>query len=274
MQSDVSSPGPFTSRHIGYKNFPGWRHIRALLLSGCALLVLLPGQRLFPQSGDSASVNNLQASPPAFEVASIRAHKPGYWPSFERRQFTADGFTWLNAQVQAMIVYAYDLRDPKLGPNLIPGAPKWIRPDWYDIRAKFSATDTEKMSRLNAHQREAYQRELVRSLLADRFNLKAHLIAKPSLAYNLVIAKNGPKNLKEAASGEPSEIEWVDAGYGQYHSVPLDALVMLLQMQEDCPVVDKTGLKGKYDFVLKWERAPETMPPPGTSRNFSHALHF
>ena len=40
---------------------------------------------------------------------------------------------------------------------------------------------------------------------------------------------------------------------------------MLLEMQEDCPVVDKTGLKGAYDFELKWERNPATMPPPGTS---------
>jgi uncharacterized protein (TIGR03435 family) len=40
---------------------------------------------------------------------------------------------------------------------------------------------------------------------------------------------------------------------------------MLLQMVEDCPVVDKTGLKGRYDFELKWERTPETMSPPGTT---------
>jgi uncharacterized protein (TIGR03435 family) len=202
---------------------------------------------------------------PSFEVVSIRAHERGYWPSFERHQFTRDGFEWLNTQAQGMIVYAYDLRDPKLGPNLIPGAPKWIRSDWYDIRAKLSASDIEKISKLNRHERDAYQRELLQSLLIDRFRLKAHLVSKPSLAYELIVAKNGPKKIKEAAAGESSSIDWVDAGYGQYHAVPLDALTMLLQMQEDCPVVDKTGLKGQYDFELKWERPAETMPPPGTS---------
>jgi bla regulator protein blaR1 len=30
-------------------------------------------------------------------------------------------------------------------------------------------------------------------------------------------------------------------------------------------VVDKTGLTGKYDFELKWDRNPATMPPAGTS---------
>lgn len=228
--------------------------IRTLLLLGAsALLFVLPGQRLLSQ-------NNL----PSFEVASIRAHEAGYWPTFERRQFSSDGLTWLNTQAQGIIVYAYDLRDPKLGPNLIPGAPKWIRSDWYDIRAKLSAAEVEKMSKFDAHQRDAYQRELVRSLLAERFKFRAHLISKPSHTYELVIAKNGPKNIKEAGPAESPHVDWVDAGYGQYHSAPLDALVMLLKMQEDCPVVDKTGLKGIYDFELKWDRAPETISPPGT----------
>lgn len=201
---------------------------------------------------------------PAFEVVSIRAHEPGYWPSFERREFTADGLTWLNTQAQGLIVFAYNLRDPKLGPNLIPGAPKWIRSDWYDIRARLSAQDAETMARLNSQDKERFQRQLLRSVLLDRFKLKAHLVSKPSLSYELVIAKRGIK-IKEARPGESSGIDWIDAGDGLYHAVPLDALVMLLQMQENCPVIDKTGLKGKYDFELKWERAPETMPAPGTS---------
>jgi len=202
---------------------------------------------------------------PSFEVISIRAHEPGYWPSFEHRGFTRDGFEWLNAQTQSIIVYAYDLRDPKLGPNLIPGAPKWIRSDWYDIRAKLSAANVEKMRQLNAHQKLVYQRQFLQALLLDRFNLRAHLISKPSLAYELVVAKHGPKNIKEAKPGESPGIDWVDAGYGQYHAVPIEALITLLQMQEDCPVIDRTGLKAAYDFELKWERAPETMPPPRTS---------
>ena len=228
--------------------------IRTLLLLGAsALLVVLPGQRLLSQ-------NTL----PSFEVASIRAHEAGYWPTFERRQFSSDRLIWLNTQAQGIIVYAYHLQDPKLGPNLIPGAPKWIRSDWYDIRAKLSAADVEKMSKLDVHQRDAYQRELVRSLLAERFKFRAHLISKPSLTYELVVAKNGPKNIRESGPAESPHVDWVDAGYGQYHSTSLDALVMLLKMQENCPVVDKTGLKGIYDFELKWERAPETTSPPGT----------
>lgn len=238
--------------------------------STCANAVLLlasfvQGVTSSAQQFPNPASENSQENLPSFDVVSIRAHEPGYWPSFERRQFTADGFTWLNAQAQGVIVYAYDLKDPKLGPSLIPGAPKWIRSDWYDIRARLSASDIEKMKKLNAPQQEEFQRELLRSVLADRFKFKAHLISKPSLAYELVVAKTGTKKITEAEPGESSGVDWADAGYGQYRAVPLDALIMLLKMQEDCSVIDRTGLKGKYDFELKWDRAPETMPPPGTS---------
>src|SRR3569833_2895141 len=147
-----------------------------------------------------------------------------------------------------MIVYAFDLHDPKLGPTLIPGAPKWIHSDWYDIRAKLSEADIEKMSKLHGSQLDASQRSLLKSVLLDRFKLRANLITRPSLAYELIVAKNGPKIIKESSAGETEGIEWVDAGYGRYHAVSLDALIMMLQMQENCPVFDKTGLRGRYDF--------------------------
>ena len=225
----------------------------------CLLCVGLHAQAQAPISPSSdASRTPL----PSFEVVSIRTHEPGYWPTFERKTFTADGFTWLNTQAQGVIVYAYHLRDPKLGPNLIPGAPKWIRSDWYDIRARLSSSDSEKMKTLNTKEHDEFQRQLLQSLLADRFHLKAHLVSKLSLAYELVVARGGPR-IREASPDESNGIDWIDVGYGRYHGVPLEALVMLLRMQEDCPVVDRTGLKGRYDFELKWERTPETMPPPG-----------
>jgi len=229
-----------------------------LLVSICVANISSSAEQL-----STAVPEKAQEHLPSFEVVSIRAHEPGYWPSFERREFTADGLTWLNTQTQGLIVYAYNLRDPKLGPNLIPGAPKWIRSDWYDIRARLSAQDVETMSTLSSQDKERFERQLLRSVLVDRFRLKAHLVSKLSLSYELVVSKAGTK-IREAGLGEAPGVDWIDAGDGLYHAVPLDALVMLLQMQENCPVIDKTGLKGKYDFELKWERTPETMPAPGT----------
>jgi uncharacterized protein (TIGR03435 family) len=200
---------------------------------------------------------------PAFEVISIHGHPPGYWPTFERKSFSRVGFNWRNATAQAIIVYAYDLRDPKLGPNLIPVAPKWIRSEWYDISARLSEADAEKLSKMQPKECDAYQRQLLQSLLIDRFNLKAHLISKESRAYELVVDKNGPRNLDRPHSGEEEGIDWVDSGDGQYHAVHLNALITLLQMLLDCPVEDRTGLSDTYDFELKWERDPETFRSTG-----------
>ena len=202
---------------------------------------------------------------PSFEVISIHGHPLGYWPTAETRGFSRVGFRWRNATTQAIIVYAYDLRDPKLGPNLIPGAPKWIRSEWYDISARLSETDIDKLNKMQPKDRDTYERELLQSLLMDRFSLQAHLALKESRAYELVVDKNGPRNLTRPRSGEEEGIDWIDSGDGQYDAVHLNALVTLLQMLLDYPVEDRTGLSGTYDFELKWERDPETFRSSGFS---------
>jgi bla regulator protein BlaR1 len=237
----------------------GFRSLTAVLLF--AVIVQAPHVRAQIQTHD------LGSKAPSFEVVSIRGYKSGYWPtspSSLEPSFTADGFTWKNAQTQGLITYAYDLRDPKLQVGLIPGAPKWIRSEWFDIRARFSDSDIEKMSKMKSVEREAYRRRLIQSLLADRFKLQAHLVSKEGLAYELVVMKGGPKNMKIATPGGPEGINAVDSGDLQYYGTPLEALLMILpQMLQDSPVIDKTGLTGKYDFELKWARDAETWRPTG-----------
>jgi len=221
-------------------------------------LAHLAGAQTIPSKGP--------ANRPAFEVISIRGHKPGYWPTFDRMQFTADGLTWMNAQPQSQITYAYDLRDPALQVGLIPGAPKWIRSEWFDIQARLSDSDIEKMRNMTPQERETFQRQLVQSLLADRFKFEAHIVPKEALAYELVVAKGGPKNMKPAASGESDGINTIDSGDLQYRGTSLAPLLLILpQMVEDCPIIDKTGLTGKYDFELKWERDPSTWKHTGAN---------
>lgn len=204
--------------------------------------------------------------PPHFEVVSIQAHQPGYWPTFEKMQFTTDGLNWTNALPQAMITYAYDLRDPKLQVSLIPGAPKWIRSEWFDIRAKLSDSDQEKVSKMKQAERDVYQRELVKSLLAERFKLECHLVSKETPGYELVVMRGGPKNMKQAAPGGREDIETIDNGDLRYSGTPLSALLLILpQMLEDRPVIDKTGLTGRYDFELKWARDASSWLPTGAN---------
>lgn len=235
---------------------------RALRSAGVWVLALLSLPAPLVWSQTLAQV--CQEKTLAFEVVSIRGHKSGYWPSFERQDFTPDGLDWVNVLPQTLITFAYDIRDPKLQVGLIPGAPKWIRSEWYDVRAKMSDSDFGRLKNVNSEIREACIRQMVRSLLADRFNLKLHLVSTESVGYELVVAKSGLKNFKVAPPDEPAGITAVDSGDLQYHNTPLTALLLILpQMLGDAPVVDKTGLTENYDFELKWER--ESSPMPGSA---------
>src|ERR1700721_380004 len=99
---------------------------------------------------------------------------------------------------------------------------------------------------------------MVRSLLTDRFKLTFHREQKVFSIYELQVAKGGPK-LKETAS-HPDDPAVVGPGvvYPQRIVLPgrnatMGNFVSLLQRAIlDRPVVDKTGLSGKYDFDLEW----------------------
>lgn len=233
-------------------------------LSYCAI-ILLGSLALGKPACTQSPVGGAAVSLPAFEVVSIRGHKPGYWPtSGPAPVFTADAFTWINAQPQAIITEAYDLRDPKLQVSRIPGAPEWIRNDWYDIRARLSESDRDKISKMDSKERDAYRRQLLQSLLIDRFKLASHFTFKQALAYELVVMKGGPKNMKTAAPGGPEGINAIDNGDLEYYGSTLEPLLMILpQMLQDRPVIDKTGLTGRYNFELKWARDADAWRPTG-----------
>jgi uncharacterized protein (TIGR03435 family) len=118
------------------------------------------------------------------------------------------------------------------------------------------------------------QRECLRALLADRFRLKIRRETKELPVYALVPAKGGPK-LKEskpndAAANPSGEKEarrpqgpMMRMGRGQImgQSASMEFLAQMLSQQLGRTVIDKTGLKGIYDFTLEW--TPDAGQGPG-----------
>lgn len=98
---------------------------------------------------------------------------------------------------------------------------------------------------------------MLRSLLTDRFKLTFHREAREFSIYQLELAKNGSK-LKETAA--PNDPPAVGPGvvYPQRIVLPArnatmgDFASLLQRAILDRPVVDKTGLPGRYDFDLEW----------------------
>jgi len=160
-----------------------------------------------------------------------------------------------------------------------------------------SATPLDRKSfDLEARIRESATKEqfrtMLQNLLEERFALKAHLETREFPAYALVVAKSGIK-LKEAVPGElapappavTSGPPWPELPKGRPTVIarvffadgyqvsrlrmqlePLSMLSRLLPKEDSLPVVDMTGLNGRYSFNLEYAtmapNAEQTAPEP------------
>jgi uncharacterized protein (TIGR03435 family) len=106
---------------------------------------------------------------------------------------------------------------------------------------------------------------MLQNMLADRCKLVVHRVPAEMPAFAVVLAKTGPK-LTEAATDEakPSgSIPFPGGGFitpynrGErprigFTSFSMDAFAQFLRRLAGAPVMDRTGLTGKYDISLNW----------------------
>jgi uncharacterized protein (TIGR03435 family) len=121
-------------------------------------------------------------------------------------------------------------------------------------------------------------RKMLQTLLADRFKLAIHREMKEMPVYALVADKNGPKLKESKADGECTVHAGPPTPSGRNYEATLsncaiDELVDQLRslLVSDRPVVDKTGLTGKYDIrmVATPEYKIRTQSEPGDISTFS-----
>jgi uncharacterized protein (TIGR03435 family) len=128
------------------------------------------------------------------------------------------------------------------------GGPKWIQ-DGYDINAK-------------AGQRIANEErmQMVQSLLADRFHLTMKKVNKQASLYEMVIAKSGSRlSPSKCHFGEDStcgRYTW-NANDISGTGIELADFASMLTDAVDFPVVDKTGMSGRFDVKLHWAPADD-----------------
>jgi len=219
-----------------------------------------------------------------FDVASVRQNKDidlhaGITMSGQFVPHTTR-LRLINWGIENLIGYAYGVDEFQ-----IEGFPKWPRFTLFVIDAKGDSEADAKMAALTPEQQSAEQQHMLMALLQERFKLKTHWETKEGDVYNLVIAKGGPK-LAAAGSMPPSAEEVKNFGdhpvaalYQKNdgegydfisHGTSIVDLAETLTSQFGRPVIDKTGLTGNYDFVLKykgrWDRDrdaddPDPMPP-------------
>ncbi len=161
-----------------------------------------------------------------------------------------------NIPLRAMITFAYDVRDFQ-----VSGAPGWAGTERFDVTARAersSAEGPDEPAKMTDAQRKTGRdqvAERLRALLADRFQLAVHRETKDQPIYALVVSKNGAK-LKEVKEPGPRQGMSMNRGRLEGFAAPMEMLGTVLSNAMGRPVVDKTGLPGKYDFVLEWTPDP------------------
>jgi len=208
----------------------------------------------------AAQAQAATAPPFPWDVVSVR---PAQTPcSQSMLQPTPDGMKVECVGLQALIKYAFGINED----SRILGAPGWLKESFYSIDAKVSGEDAGAYAKLSGKQRSL----MLQQLLADRFAMKSHRETKDLPIYALAIAKGGSK-LKEASSDEAALGMMRMRGKGEIDSVgsSIDSLPGFLTRELDRPVVDKTGLTGKYDFTLRFAEGPGAEPDPDAASIFT-----
>jgi uncharacterized protein (TIGR03435 family) len=191
--------------------------------------------------GAALAVPSAAQSQPAFDVVSIHRNVHG---GDARVDIVQGRVTMNNATLRTLIRNGYDIQNFQFA-----GGPSWLDSDAYDISA---------ITADHAEVSEKQYRALVRTLLAERFGLKVHWETRQGDVYALIVAKNGPK-LKVGDHSKETGLNTNITGHeGRMVGInaPVFYLSTVLSNKLSHPVIDKTGLQGKYDWTLVWDPDP------------------
>jgi uncharacterized protein (TIGR03435 family) len=179
-----------------------------------------------------------------FEVASVRL-------ALDDGSHDIDGdkafYKIHNLTLKRLIAQAWEIDE-----TAIFGGPSWLNSDGYDITARIPHAETPQTSE-QLHQ-------MLQSLLVDRFHLAIHRESRQTSGYALLLAKRGSKMEPAKPDGKGSESRGSNSHLSATN-VTMEGFAKRLSRNRDIakPVVDRTGLKGGFNFALDW--TPQSIEP-------------
>lgn len=204
-----------------------------------------PPPRMAPMKADAD---------PSFEIATIKpsdpnAHGKGFGGPPGR-------FLTRSTTLADLIMDAYGVHTKQ-----VVGGPDWMSTQRFDIEAK---PDTPGAAN------DSQNRLMMRKLLASRFALKSHAEKRELSAFVLTVAKGGPKLEKsEDAPNSPTAFSFRSLGNLIFRNITMTDFASWMQTVLDRPIVDHTGLQGRFQGVLKWNPDESQFavfgPPPHPS---------
>lgn len=175
---------------------------------------------------------------PAFDVATVKPSEPGSPGQFIR--VNGREFSTHNVSLQELMAFSYEVH-----PKQLVGLPDWASSEKWDIMGK---PDTE------GRPTDKQWKTMINKLLVERFGLKFHQDKKELPVFALSVAKTGSKMTK--SDGDPNGLPGFSGGRAGRLSARNTSMAFFAQVLQsnmvDRPVLDKTGLEGHYDFVLRF----------------------
>jgi len=224
----------------------------------------------------------------SFEVASIHLAKPGPFlkPTFslgvEDEAIPPGGHFFASFALEDFIEFAYKIMPtPEQRETMLAELPRWAKNNYFVIQAEAPGNPTKDQMRL-----------MMQALLAERFSLRVHFETRIQPVLALVLTRQGrtgprirphsegldcgakwtPPRDRTAPTVPPGEFtpecgtfDGLDGPNNTFlagaRNATLAQLADYLAWEQEFgrPVVDQTGLSGRFDFTLQW--TPEYKRP-------------
>jgi uncharacterized protein (TIGR03435 family) len=236
---------------------------------------------------------------PSFEVASVKPSNSSTQPSANFPLGPGDVYTpnggYFTATAMPLITYiffAYKIMGNK-GRYLTQQLPSWVMSDRFDIQARAAGNPGKDDMRM-----------MMRSLLAERFNLAIHHENREVPVLAMVLAKPGKlgPHLQKHPADTPCpttpdkdadlgpKLQTVEGGFpalcnglfpltaGETGHIKAGARNVTLAFMADSlsgftnadrPIIDKTGIDDRVDFTLEWAVERRGPPQPGAEAQLS-----
>lgn len=250
--------------------------------------IAVAGSQAFGQSNFSGTSPTDYHPTMTFDVASIRESKvggDGFVTSASLLPHVS-AFRTQNVDIVGLVEMAYGLNYYQ-----VEGRPSWDSEMLYTIQAKSDDAADAKLAKLSDHDAWLEKRHMLQVLMADRFHLQVHWETRQGSTYNLVVSK--PGLLKETSDDSPQIDQTTGKAYPPLyqrngsgisyelvaHGATMTMLCDRLNGMFGRPVVNKTELSGKYDFVVPYygrfdsdRRPDDTNPLPTLDHSLEEKL--
>ncbi|MBV9503835.1 MAG: TIGR03435 family protein [Acidobacteriia bacterium] len=199
-----------------------------------------------------------QSADKRFDVVSVKPNNSGQvWATASPIKERVGRYTARNVTLKNLITWFYDVNESQ-----IIGGPRWLETDRFDIDAVVDGQPTRE---------EVIQ--MLRALLADRFNLEYHSDTRNISRYRLIAPKKGLKYGEHIMRSDNKDCGAVPTMVNGCRGIVFGPQTLSLEhvgfaeIAQNLaaitgqPVVNETGLAGKYNITLDLDLAHSSNDP-------------